>query len=193
MINDVCLSESERHRLEQELGADEQLRLLLRPRPEPEEEVNMPERWISIIFLLVCLVVTIGMAEENPLSCVLMLPAWLAGLFAFRLPWLRRRCRLRTLYVITDRRVLLWEPKFYLMVRLRSFPLQSGMVQEVACKPGGYGNLVFAYTRDERNGAREERVARQVGFIDIPQVRHVQTILRETIAEYERKLARNNR
>ena len=100
MINDVCLSESERHRLEQELGADEQL---------------------------------------------------------------------------------------------RSFPLQSGMVQEVACKPGGYGNLVFAYTRDERNGAREERVARQVGFIDIPQVRHVQTILRETIAEHERKLARNNR
>ena len=57
--------------------------------------------------------------------------------------------------------------------------------------PGGYGNLVFDYVWDEWNGASEERVAKQVGFIDIPQVKRVQAVLESAIAAYEQKRNRN--
>ncbi|MDO5473307.1 MAG: hypothetical protein Q4F35_08220 [Akkermansia sp.] len=189
--SDVSIGARERERLEQTLGADEELRLLLRPRPEPDPNDGVTERRlervISWIFLLMCLGITVKMAQVNPLSCILMLPAWAAGALGLCLPRLRRRRRLNTLYVITDRRVLMWEPNRCMITRFRSYPLRGGMVQEVGCKPGGYGNLVFAYAWDEMNGAREERVARQLGFIDIPQVKYVQAVLEKAIAEYEQK------
>lgn len=191
-MEDIELSAGERRRLDDTLGADERLLLAVKPRPDVEDERSAVERIVSVVFLVICLGVTIGLAEENPMACILMLPAWISGLLGFFLPNIRRKRRRLTLYAITDRRVLLWEPNRCMVLRLRSIPLRADMIQEVACLPAGYGNLVFDYSWDEWNGAREERVAKQVGFIDIPQVKRVQTVLESAIAEYERNCNRLN-
>lgn len=192
MMEDIELSAGERQRLEDTLGADERLLLAVKPRSDVEDERSTVERIVGTFFLVICLGVTIGLAEENPMACILILPAWISGLLGFFLPNIRRKRRRLTLYAITDRRVLIWEPNRCLVLRLHSIPLRADMIQEVACLPAGYGNLVFAYARDEWNGAREERVAKQVGFIDIPQVKRVQTVLESAIAEYERNCNRLN-
>lgn len=187
------LRSDERMWLDQELSAGEELRLLVRPRSEAERVAFNVEHVLSGIFLLVCLGVTWGIAEDNPQACVLMLPAWLAGIAGVCRPWLWSWRRKRTLYVLTSRRVLLREVSRTFRVRCHSYPLQAGMVQEVGVLPGGYGHIVFDYAWDELNGAREERVARQVGFVDIPQVKRVQALLERAIAENEenRKLRVN--
>lgn len=181
------LRPDERTWLNQALAAGEELRLLVRPRSEPELVAFNIEHVLSGIFLLVCLGITVSMAMENPLSCVLMLPAWLVGTAGVCWPWLWSWRRRRTLYVLTSRRVLLREVSRTFRVRCHSYPLQAGMVQEVGVLPGGYGHIVFDYAWDEMNGAREERVTRQVGFVDIPQVKRVQALLERAIAENEEK------
>jgi hypothetical protein len=191
MMSNTELSAGERRRLDDTLGADERLLLAVKPRADVEDERSTVERIISVVFLVICLGLTIGMAEAYSMACILTLPAWISGLLGFFLPNIRRKRRRLTLYAITDRRVLLWEPNRCMMSRLRSIPLRADMIQEVACMPGGYGNLVFDYVWDEWNGASEERVAKQVGFIDIPQVKRVQSVLESAIAAYERKRNRN--
>jgi hypothetical protein len=191
MMSNTELSAGERRRLDDTLGADERLLLAVKPRADVEDERSTVERIISVVFLVICLGLTIGMAEAYSMACILTLPAWISGLLGFFLPNIRRKRRRLTLYAITDRRVLLWEPNRCIMLRLRSIPLRADMIQEVACMPGGYGNLVFDYVWDEWNGASEERVAKQVGFIDIPQVKRVQSVLESAIAAYERKRNRN--
>jgi hypothetical protein len=191
MMSNTELSAGERRRLDDTLGADERLLMAVKPRADVEDERSTVERIISVVFLVICLGLTIGMAEAYSMACILTLPAWISGLLGFFLPNIRRKRRRLTLYAITDRRVLLWEPNRCMMSRLRSIPLRADMIQEVACMPGGYGNLVFDYARDEWNGASEERVAKQVGFIDIPQVKRVQSVLESAIAAYERKRNRN--
>ena len=190
-MSNTELSAGERRRLEDTLGVDERLLLAVKPRADVEDERSTVERIISVVFLVICLGLTIGMAEAYSMACILTLPAWISGLLGFFLPNIRRKRRRLTLYAITDRRVLLWDPNRCMMLRLRSIPLRADMIQEVACMPAGYGNLVFDYVWDEWNGAREERVAKQVGFIDIPQVKRVQSVLESAIAAYERKRNRN--
>ena len=190
-MSNTELSAGERRRLEDTLGVDERMLLAVKPRADVEDERSTVERIISVVFLVICLGLTIGMAEAYSMACILTLPAWISGLLGFFLPNIRRKRRRLTLYAITDRRVLLWEPNRCMMLRLRSIPLRADMIQEVACMPGGYGNLVFDYVWDEWNGASEERVAKQVGFIDIPQVKRVQSVLESAIAAYERKRNRN--
>lgn len=179
---DITLSEKEREWLAQQLGADEEVRLMLRPRTELEPGAFTFERVVGCVWLLICLGATVGMMENDARGGLLMLPWWLIGFFAvFRLQlteWDRRR----TLYVISARRVLVREPKWLLFYRTRAYALREGMIQEVGVLPDGYGNIVFDYGRDEYNdGAREERVAKQFGLIDIPQVKYVQAVLEETV------------
>lgn len=169
------------------LGVDEELRLLVRPRAAAEPGQFTWERVMGGIWLVICLGFTVGLMEDDARAGLLLLPAWLVGILMLCRPLLRRWFRRRTLYVITDRRVLLREPGRFSVSRTAAYPLHAGMVLEVGVKPGGYGNLVFDYARDEMNGAREERVAKQVGFIDVPQVKRVQAVLESAIAACEQK------
>ncbi|MDO5471461.1 MAG: hypothetical protein Q4F38_09200 [Akkermansia sp.] len=186
-IGDTELTASERAWLEQVLGADELLHLVVKPRAEAESGEGLPERMMGGVWLFICLGVTVGVMEDDARAGLLLLPAWLVGILMLCRPLLRRWFRRRTLYVITDHRVLLREPGRFSVSRTAAYPLHAGMVLEVGVKPGGYGNLVFDYARDEMNGAREERVAKQVGFIDVPQVKRVQAVLESAIAACEQK------
>ena len=178
---DIELSERERSWLEQRVGADEELLLLVRPRTEPQPGQFAWERGMSCVWLFVCLGITISLMQGDARAGILMLPAWLVGIGTLCWPSIWRLRRKRTLYVITEHRVLLLEPVLVFFSRTRMYPLRADMVQEVGVLPGGYGHIVFAYAWDEMNGAREERVAKQVGFIDIPQVKRVQAVLEAAI------------
>ncbi len=178
---DIALSESEREWLAQQLGADEEVRLMLRPRTEAEPGDFTFERVVGSLWLLICLGVTVGMMENDARGGLLMLPLYLVGFYTLLSSQIWEWTRRRTLYVISARRVLVREPKWLLFYRTRAYALREGMIQEVGVLPDGYGNIVFDYGRDELNGAREERVAKLLGLIDIPRVKYVQTVLEEIV------------
>ena len=169
------------------LGVDEELRLLVRPRAAAEPGQFTWERVMGAIWLVICLGFTVGLMEEDARAGLLMLPAWLVGLGTLCWPWLWRLKRQRTLYAITTSRVLSREPRLLFGIRTRSFPLCENMIQEVGVLPGGYGNIVLGYDWAEYNGAREERVAKQLGLIDIPQVKRVQAVLEEAINQLQER------
>ena len=179
---DITLSESEREWLAQQLGADEVVRLMLRPRTEAEPGDFTFERMVGCVWLLICLGATVGMMENDARGGLLMLPLYLVGFYTLLSSQIWEWVRRRTLYVISARRVLVREPKWLLSYRTRAYELREGMIQEVGVLPDGYGNIVFDYGRDEYNdGAREERVAKLLGLIDIPRVKYVQTVLEEIV------------
>ena len=183
-VNDIELTEQERAWLAQAVAPDEVVRLLLRPRTEPQPGQFTWERIFGGVWLMLCLGLTIHLVGSgDPRAGLLSLPAWLSGIGTLCWPRLWRLLRQRTLYVLTARRVVLREPVAVFFSRTRVFPLHADMVQEVGVLPGGYGNIVLGYAWDERNGAREERVARQVGLIDIPRVKYVQSVLEQAIEE----------
>ncbi len=180
-LRDIELTARERAWLGQVVGIDEELHLLLRPRTESHPGQFTREWVMGCVWLLICLGLTMGFMQEDARAGILMLPAWAVGIGTLCWPYMWRVRRQRTLYVITARRVLILEPVVVFFSRTRSFPLREDMVQEVGVLPGGYGNIVFSYAWSEMNGSREERVARQVGFIDIPQVKKVQAVLESAI------------
>ena len=178
---DITLSESEREWLAQQLGADEEVRLMLRPRTEAEPGDFTFERVVGSLWLLICLGVTVGMMENDARGGLLMLPLYLVGFYTLLSSQIWEWARRRTLYVISACRVLVREPKWLLFYRTRAYALREGMIQEVGVLPDGYGNIVFDYGREELNGAREERVAKLLGLIDIPRVKYVQAVLEEIV------------
>lgn len=180
-FQDIELTSRERAWLAQAVGVDEELRLLLHPRSEPQPGQFLWERVMGCVWLLICMGLTVGFMQDDARAGLLMLPAWAVGIGTLCWPRLWRLRRQRTLYAITARRVLLLEPVVVFFSRTRAFPLHADMVQEVGVLPGGYGNIVFSYAYSEMNGAREERVAKQVGFMDIPQVKRVQAVLETAI------------
>lgn len=183
-VNDIELTERERGWLAQAVAPDEVVHLLLRPRTEPQPGQFTWERIFGSVWLLLCLGMTVGLMEgPDPRAGLLSLPVWLAGIGTLCWPRLWRLLRQRTLYVLTARRVVLREPVAVFFSRTRVFKLHAEMIQEVGVLPGGYGNIVLGYAWDERNGAREERVARQVGLMDIPRVKYVQSVLELAIEE----------
>ncbi len=186
-IGTADVNAREREWLDSTLGVDEELRLLVRPRSEAEPGQFTWERVMGGIWLVVCLGITLGLMEDDARAGLLMLPAWLVGLGTLCRPCLWRFKRQRMLYAITARRVLCRQPRLLCFHRTYSFPLCENMIQEVGVLPGGYGNIVLGYDWAEYNGAREERVAKQLGLIDIPQVKRVQAVLEEAINQLQER------
>ena len=98
-------------------------------------------------------------------------------------PWLYRRYRERTLYLLTNRRVVMLEPGLLFMSRTSSYPLHSGLVKEVVPGADGSGDIVFAYEprwRYSHNQFRREVVP--VGFMGVPQVERVVQMITQQVA-----------
>ncbi len=86
------------------------------------------------------------------------IPFWAADLYLLAFPWVRRRKLRRTLYVITNRRALVMEPRLFSM-NLAPFALAEGMVKERRAQLGGGGDLIFSLERraDSNGGSRTVR------------------------------------
>lgn len=102
-----------------------------------------------------------------------LLPLCLLGLYVMLSPRLHRRCRERTVYLLTDRRVLVLEAKVPFGERTVAFSLRPDPVREVRRSGNGYGDIVFTYEQRWQLGPRIHRGPSPVGFIDVPEVDRV--------------------
>ncbi len=110
------------------------------------------------------------------------LPFLLIGaLFGISPLWHRMQMA-RTLYVLTNKRVLISEPLGLHGSRCVSLPLRPNLVLKVVKRQGGYGDIIFAWERRWQLGARVYSLASPVGFMDVPQVARVLQMLEEQVA-----------
>lgn len=176
------LSEQEAARCSAALLPGERVLLLTRPRVQvPLVEV------LSRLVPGVALVAGLGyMLWQLPgawwLVAVIQLPFWLLAGFLLVSPRLQRRRRTQTLYLLTDRRVLVLEPDLLGCERVVAYPLCPDPVREILRHDGGYGDIVFAYEQRWQIGARIHWGPRPVGFIDVPEVDTVAAQVAEQVA-----------
>lgn len=176
------LSEQEAARCSAVLQEGERVLLLTRPRAQ----MNPLEAAFRVLSGLV-LVALLGymlwqMEQVWWLVLVLPLPFWaLAGVLLVS-PRLHRRRRERTLYLLTDRRVVVLEPGLLSRERVVAYPLRPDPVREVRRHDGGYGDIVFTYEQRWLLGPRIHRGPSPVGFIDVPEVDKVAALVAEQVA-----------
>ncbi len=70
------------------------------------------------------------------------------GLFIAAVPWLQRRNRRHTLYVLTNHRALISEPGLISSWSVQAYPLHEHMLRSRVCRPGGGGDLIFSCEGD---------------------------------------------
>ena len=95
--------------------------------------------------------------------------------------WLRRRAR-NTVYALTDRRAIVWQPGWFGAVAVRSFTAAGlGQISRIE-RADGSGDLVFEEITTINNtsdGARYHTTRR--GFLCVDKVREVEDLVRQTL------------
>jgi hypothetical protein len=111
------------------------------------------------------------------------IPFVLVGLFMLTSPvWLRRQAH-KTLYALTDRRAILFEPKWFRMATVRSYTAAGLSHLTRRERPDGSGDLVFEeFTTSnlDSDGNRSYSTTRR-GFLAIDRVREVEELVRKTL------------
>jgi hypothetical protein len=125
---------------------------------------------------LVWIVVAIQIAAGIAAPC--SLPFIAVGVLLIVSPvWLRAMAR-KTVYALSDRRAIIWQPSWFGRVTVESFTA-SGLGQMSRTeRPDGSGDLVFqVYT----TGYGEQAQTVRRGFIGIDRVRDVEQMVRKTL------------
>ena len=179
---DWGLSARELSHARQVLRDDEPVVLVLRPQDTPAGAL----RWMTLAFLcLIALVLVLLQLEgEHPLSFLAGVLLCTPGCCILANRWRKLYCRRRTFYMLTRQRALV------MVGTLRgympcSYPLHEGMVEAVAVRGDGSGNIVFGERKGWYINRRVIDEVQQLGFMDIPRVKYVQQVLEQTIREQE--------
>lgn len=109
------------------------------------------------------------------------LPFVVVGLGMISAPYWIRRAALKTCYAVTDRRAIVWEPR-YGGLRVRSYaPCQLEQLSRTEYKDGS-GDLVF---EESMTGypATSRAVYRRSGFMAIDHVRDVENLIRKNLLQ----------
>ncbi len=175
------VSEREAERLRAVLLDDERVLLLAGPRRRMRLSAAFP----SVLLGLVMVAFLGGGAYLfGPYWWVIVLlfsPFWLVALLFLSSP-LRYRWRMQhTLYVLTDKRAIVFEQLRLWRNRCICWPLFPGLVKKVAKLTDGAGNLIFDYEMRYSFDARRQ-MPMPVGFIDVPQLEQVQQLVAEQVA-----------
>ena len=155
--------------------------LAIKPRAELDWRSDLL-RWIAVAFAGVILVgLMLQQAGGHPLAPLLTLPFWGILVWVASKPWRDWCCMRRTLYLHTNRRAIVLQGCL-LGYRHHIFPLHRDMIDAVAVRGDGSGNIVFCTqnTWTLRNEHIVDDIC-QIGFMDIANVKVVQKILEDTI------------
>ena len=119
---------------------------------------------------------------------VLLLPlGMIGGVLAVRPAWVLGFA-LQCLYVLTDRRAIVWWVSFRRR-DVRSYTPKTLQNMQCEATPNGYGSLVFeetAPTKDEPIRVFVSWTPKRYGFLELPRVREVEELVRNTLlVEYE--------
>ena len=92
-------------------------------------------------------------------------------------PLMQQRQLRRTLYVLTDRRILVYRANWWRGVKRNAWPLEPGIITARVQRPGGRGDLVMEYTYGHR-------ISEDKGFLNVPESQRVARL----VDEAEKKL-----
>ncbi len=177
-ISDATREDAQR--LDEALLRNESLRWALRPVPTPWGPGSLPALIFSIPWL--CFVTfwtyaALGfptsleeLAALQPgrmLFAAFSLPFWAVGIWMLTTPWQQQRRMRRSIYALTDRRVLIIEPGLFSW-KTRAFALVPELIMERKLRKEGRGDLIFG--TDVHYGRNSRREV-PVGFINLPDLR----------------------
>lgn len=161
--------------------AEEELLLVVKPRTAPRADLYFQMvPGALLVAVLLCGMRTMQELEWVPI--VIMTPFLLIGIAALSSPWRYRWRMQRTLYLLTNRRAIVLEPRWCRM-RVRDFALQPDMVKQVVSEPQGHGDIIFTKERRWQFGGRRIYYGwSPVGFLAVSQVQRVAQMIAELTA-----------
>lgn len=157
---------------------EEELLLVVKPRTAPRADVYFQMIPGALtVGVLICAMWSLRALEWVPIF--IMMPFLLIGLAALSSPWRYRWRMQRTLYLLTNRRAIVLEPRCCRM-RVRDFALHPDTVKQVVTEPGGHGDIIFTKERRWQFGGRRIYYGwSPVGFLAVPQVERVAHMIAE--------------
>lgn len=181
-LSEWGLNHRDAKRLQQVLQDDERVVLVAKPRttmPVSELVFNTLPGWVLAGFLGVTAYM---FGQQWWVVVALSSPFWLVALVMISVP-LRYRFRMsRTLYVLTDKRAVVFEQLSLWRNRCVCWPLFPGLVKKVTQDARDLGSLIFDYELRWKFGRKVQREPMRVGFLTVPQPERVLRILEEQVA-----------
>jgi hypothetical protein len=181
------LSDELRASVESELTSQEQVVWVEQPIPWLVARSTLPILLFGIPFTAFALF-WIGMAafginqagNAGPLWIFPLfgLPFILVGLAMFSAPYWALRSARRTVYVLTTQRAILLRGGWF-SINVRSFEPTALTDLDRRQRPNGSGDLIF--TRDWRPSNNGHSTGRNVGFLAVRDVKHVEDLVRTLV------------
>lgn len=163
------------------LQAGEELLLVVKPRTAPRADLYF-QMLPGALMVAVPVGVMWTLQELEWVPIFIGMPFLLIGLTALSSPWRYRWRMQRTLYLLTNHRAIVLEPRWFRM-RVRAFALHPDLVKQVVTEPAGHGDIIFARERRWQFGARRIYYGLSpVGFLAVPQVQRVAQMIAELTA-----------
>lgn len=158
MIEDVWgLSSQDSERLRSVLKDDERTVLVAKPRAKMNPLEAFGRVFPGLVLAGFCAYVAHGFGSQWWVTVLFFLPGWIFAIMLLSAPWRHRRRMERTLYVLTDKRAVVFEPTGWWRTRCVSWPLYPGLIKKVT-KDGDLGSIIFDYEiRRSLQSARESR------------------------------------
>lgn len=181
-LSEWGLNNRDAERLQQVLQDDERVVMVAKPRvsmPLSEVIFNTLPGWVLAAFLGAGAYM---FGQHWWVVVALSSPFWLVSLIMISVP-LRYRLRMsRTLYVLTDKRAVVFEQLSLWRRRCVCWPLFPGLVKKVTKDARDLGSLIFDYELRWKFGRKVQREPMRVGFLTVPQPERVRQILEEQVA-----------
>lgn len=181
-LSEWGLNNRDAERLQQVLQDDERVVMVAKPRvsmPLSEVIFNTLPGWVLAAFLGAGAYM---FGQHWWVVVALSSPFWLVALVMLSVP-LRYRFRMsRTLYVLTDKRAVVFEQLSLWRNRCVCWPLFPGLVKKVTQDARNLGSLIFDYELRWKFGRKVQREPMRVGFLTVPQPERVLRILEEQVA-----------
>ena len=160
--------------VEKELEPGERIQWIGQPRARRQlwEWLLLPLTGLPLTAMTAWIVAT----SEATFNRLFALPFLLGGLALLSAPWWAVRRSRRTVYLVSDRRVLILRAEAELTVH----SIAPAGLQWVECRQfrGGFGDLVFCRGEQASRYAGGSDVQSQ-GFLSIPDVRRVESLVRQ--------------
>ena len=179
---DWNLSPKDNARVQSVLQDDERVVLVTRPRPQMDIVEAVGRVFSGVVLLGILAYALYQMAQVWWLVLAFVSPLILYAAWLISSPARYRRQKERTLYLLTDKRVLMLEPKGIFGARVVAYPLQPNPVKAVQHGDDGYGDIIFAYEQHWEIFPKMRHRTTPVGFIEVPEVMQVEHLIAAQVA-----------